>query len=287
MREGVQRVNIGMIVDRPPSPIMADVIERLADRRVEMHVIDSETALVNLNGHHLTYDWYLLKGGSASALALGGMLHTLGARLMHSYLTTVILRNKLAVMQALASCGVPVPETYLVTRAEQIPTLLTSGAVVLKPNDGRRGEGIRLIRDETELDGAISGVPLLVQRYCPPDGPHPEPGKTRFMKVYRIGDRICGVWRSWPIASWPDRDSEPCDVPDVVRGIVLAVGEAFDLTLYGVDIVFSGESPYVVDVPAMGSCTGVPDASKYLADYFLTMGERLCASAPPGHRRVR
>ncbi|MEW5826202.1 MAG: hypothetical protein AB1778_05165 [Candidatus Bipolaricaulota bacterium] len=287
MREGVQRVNIGMIVDRPPSPIMADVIERLADQRVRMDVIDSETALVDLKDHHLTYDWYLLKGGSPSALALGGMLHTLGARLMHSYPTTVILRNKLAVMQALVSCGVPVPETYLVSQVESVRALLASGPVVLKPNDGRRGEGIRVVRHEAELEGILYAAPLLVQQYCPPDGPHPEPGKTRFMKVYRIGDRICGVWRSWPIASWPDRDSTPCGVPDAVREIVLAVGEAFGLTLYGVDIVFSGGRPYIVDVPAMGSCTGVPDAAEYLADYFLTMGERLCASAAPGHRRVR
>jgi hypothetical protein len=35
-----------------------------------------------------------------------------------------------------------------------------------------------------------------------------------------------------------------------------------------VDFVFSGGRPYAVDVIPMGSCTGVPDAARLLADYF-------------------
>ena len=262
-------MNIGLIVDCPPSPIMLDVIERLAARGARMNVIDSERALVNLEDHRPASDWYLLKGGSASALTLGGMLHTLGARLLHSYPTTVILRNKLVVMQALRSRGLPVPATYYVTQIDDIRTLLAAGPVILKPNDGRRGEGIRVVWDATELNRMPIAAPLLVQRYCPPDGPHPEPGKSRFLKAYRIGNEIHGVWRTWPLGPKPECESEPCAISTAIREMVMAVGEVFDISLYGVDFVFSGGRPYPVDVIPMGSCTGVPDAARLLSDYFL------------------
>jgi glutathione synthase/RimK-type ligase-like ATP-grasp enzyme len=270
----VRGVRIGLIMDRSPSSIMVEVMERLGARGVRMDVIDCERARIALAEHRLAYDWYLLKGGSASALTLGGMLHTLGARLLHPYPTTVILRNKLVVMQALQSRGLPVPATYFVTRAEDIEALLATGPLILKPYDGRRGEGIRLVRSLADLDGAGIPVPLLTQRYCPPDGPAPAPGKSRFLKVYRIGDEVFGVWRMWPLAQEAERDGESCAVPAAVHEIVMAVGSVFQATLYGVDIVFSGGRPYIVDVIPMGSCTGVPNAGKLLADYFQAVGGR-------------
>jgi glutathione synthase/RimK-type ligase-like ATP-grasp enzyme len=269
-------------MDRAPSPIMVDVIERLGARGVQMDVIDSERALVNLEDHRPSYDWYLLKGGSASALTLGGMLHTLGARLLHSYPTTVILRNKLVVMQALRSRGLPVPATYYVTQVDDIRALFAAGPVILKPNDGRRGEGIRVVWDATELNHMPIAAPMLVQRYCPPDGPHPEPGKSRFLKAYRIGNEIHGVWRTWPLGPKPECESRPCAVSFAIREMVMAIGDVFDISLYGVDFVFSGGRPYVVDVIPMGSCTGVPDAARLLADYFFAA----CGSGSSVGRRT-
>jgi len=268
MPQGVRSVNIGLIVDCPPSPVMLDVIERLAARGVQMDIIDSERSFVSLEDHRPAYDWYLLKGGSTSALTLGGMLHTLGAQLLHSYPTTVILRNKLVVMQALRSRGLPVPATYYVTESDSIRALLATGPVILKPNDGRRGEGIRVVWSTAELGHIPVATPLLVQRYCPPDGPHPDPGKSRFLKAYRIGNEVYGVWRAWPLDPKPDWDSTPCVISSAIREMVMAVGDVFDISLYGVDFVFSGGRPYVVDVIPMGSCTGVPDAARLLADYF-------------------
>lgn len=268
-------MKIGLIMDRPPSPIMVEVIERLGTRGVQVGVIDSETALVDLGSYRPAHDWYLLKGGSAAALTLGGMLHTLGARLLHPYPTTVILRNKLVVMQALQARGLPVPATYFATRADDIRDLLTTGPLILKPYDGRRGEGVRVLQDPADLDGTGVPCPVLVQRYCPPDGPPPEPGKSRFLKVYRIGDRTFGVWRTWPPSAEAAGDAQPCAISPAVREIVMAVGSVFGVTLYGVDLVFSGGRPYVVDVIPMGSCTGVPDAARLLADYF----SAVCGSA--------
>ncbi len=273
-------MNVGMVVDVPPSPIMVEVIDRLAARGIRVDVIDSETALIGVQELRVAHDWYLLKGGSPAALTLGGMLHTLGARLLHSYPTTVVLRNKLVVMQALEARGLPVPATHFATRPEDVRSLLSSGPLILKPYDGRRGEGIRVIECEEELDREPMVAPLLVQQYLPADGPPPAPGRNRFLKVYRIGDGMYGVWRTWPTPSWADRESEPCGVPAAVREIVLAVGDVFDLTLYGVDVVFSDGHPHIVDVIPMGSCTGVPHAAQLLADYFAEVGRRWGHGAP-------
>lgn len=267
-------MKIGLIMDRPPSAIMVEVIERLHARGVRMDILDAERMCMNLGALPLGHDWYVLKGGSQAALTLGGMLHVVGARLLHSYPTTVLLRNKLVVVQALQTHGLPVPETHYMTRLSDIQPLLSSGPWVVKPNDGRREDGVQVVRTPEDLHGLDVHLPILVQRYCPPDDASPDPGRDLYLKVYRIGDRIFGVRRMWPRLSTGAAVPEPRTVPPHIQQITLAVGKIFGLTLYGLDVVVSGGRPYVVDVIPMGSCEGVPNAAQLLADHFLEAGAR-------------
>ncbi|QAA75904.1 MAG: hypothetical protein BIP78_0136 [Candidatus Bipolaricaulis sibiricus] len=267
-------MHVGLIMDRPPSAIMLEVIGRLAHWGIRMEVLDADRALVNLGELSLAHDWYVLKGGSQAALTIGGMLHMAGAKLLHSYPTTVILRNKLVVMQALQEGGLLVPETFLVTRAADIAPLLASGPLIVKPNDGRREEGVQVVRTPEDLLKLNIPAPILVQRYCPPDEVCPVSGRDLYLKVYRIGDRIFGTRRVWPRLPAGGAAPEPCPVSANIEQIARAVGEIFGLTLYGLDVVVSCGQPHVVDVIPMGSCDGVPNAAQHLADYFREAGER-------------
>lgn len=265
-------MRVGLIMDRPPHAIMLEVIERLQRRGVRMEILDAERMFLNLQELPLAHDWYVLKGGSQAALTIGGMLHVAGAKLLHSYPTTVMLRNKLVVMQALQGGGLPVPETFFVTRTPDVVSLLATGPLIAKPNDGRREEGVQVIRTQQDLLKLNIPAPILVQRYCPPDKACQVSGRDQYLKVYRIGDRVFGVRRMWPQPSPGDKSGETCMVSPAIRRIAFAVGEVFGLTLYGLDIVTSGGRSYVVDVIPMGSCAGVPNAARHLADYFLAVG---------------
>lgn len=239
-----------------------------------MEVLDADQAFLNLSELPLAHDWYVLKGGSQAALTLGGMLHVMGAQLLHPFPTAVVLRNKLVVMQALRKSGLPVPETHFATQAEDIVQLLALGPLIVKPNDGRRERGVQVVRTPEDLSKLSIPAPILVQRYHPPDEACRNPGRDLYLKVYRIGDRVFGVRRVWPRLPAGNADPEPCPVPPPIERIAWTIGEIFGLTLYGLDVVVSGGCPYVVDVIPMGSCDGVPKAAQLLADYFLAAGAR-------------
>lgn len=267
-------MRIGLIMDRPPSAIMVDVIARLRRRGVRMDVLDADRMFTNLADFPPPHDWFVLKGGSQAALTIGGMLHTAGAKLLHSYPTTVVLRNKLVVMRALRQHGLPVPETFFATRTADLAPMLASGPLIVKPNDGRREEGVRVVRTCEDLSTLTIPVPFVAQRYCPPDDLCPVSGRDLYMKVYRIGGEVFGVRRVWPRFPPGGTYPEACPVPPRIRRITWAAGEIFGLTLYGLDVVVSGGQPLVVDVILMGSGEGVPNVAEHLADYFREAGKR-------------
>ena len=51
-------------------------------------------------------------------------------------------------------------------------------------------------------------------------------------------------------------------------------GRAFGIDLYGVDIIESEGTPYVVDMCSIPGFKGVPDAPRVLAEYFHGAAER-------------
>ena len=56
-----------------------------------------------------------------------------------------------------------------------------------------------------------------------------------------------------------------------MREITRRCGEAFGIDLYGVDIIYSAGSPYVVDINSFPGFKGVPDAGAHLAEYIAAL----------------
>lgn len=107
--------------------------------------------------------------------------------------------------------------------------------------------------------------PLLAQRYKEPKG--------RDRKLYRIGERVFGVKRTWPVRSYEEKLGEPFPVSEELRQIVWRCGAAFGIDLYGVDVIES-DRPYVIDMSSFPGFKGVPDAAALLADYIYEVGRR-------------
>jgi ribosomal protein S6--L-glutamate ligase len=256
-----------------PSPIMPEVMRLLSERGVKVSAIYPDEQVTDLAAVRVEHDLYVLKSGTELALSLAGALDALGAAILNPYLVTERCRDKIVATRILQAAGVAVPATYAGGRPGQLLPLLEDGPIVVKPYRGSQGRGVQVVRGVADLPGVqLSGGLLFAQRFHRPQG--------RDRKIYRIGDEVFGVKRIWPAATYEDKRGEPYEVPPELRDLAWRCGRAFGMELYGLDVVMSGDGPYVVDISSFPGFKGVPDASRRLADYIHAAGLRASRGEP-------
>jgi ribosomal protein S6--L-glutamate ligase len=264
-------MRIGMIVGWL-NPNLTAAVEILRERGAAVELIRPEEQALDLAAVRVQNDLYIIKSGTPLAMSLAGTLHALGTATLNPYPTVALLRDKLIVTRLLQHAGIPTPETYVTTSPQAVAPLLSEGPLILKPHQGSRGRGVRIVTSADELDAIPADGPLLAQRYHRPDG--------RDHKIYRIGAELFGVRRPWPLSSYEDKTGEPYALSPELREIALKIGGLFGIDLYGCDVVVSEGRPYVVDVDKFGSTMGVPDAPRRLADYIYAAAERAVHGRP-------
>jgi len=263
-------MKIGIILENPAqiSPITAEMIGLLEEWGVSVRRLFPSTALAHLAQLHVDCDLYVFKkSNSKLALSLGGVLHAIGARLLNPYPVTAMLRDKIITSRVLQMHDVPTPETYIVNSSAQLEPLLADGPLIVKPYDGSQGRGVRIIENSDALhEAALPDGLIFAQRYHRPQG--------RDYKVYCIGDQFFGVRRVWPATTFEEKLGEPFTLTPEMRQIAQRCSQAFGITLFGIDIVYSNDRPYVVDVSSFPGFKGVPDAALRLADYIYAVARR-------------
>ena len=252
---------------------MPSVVRTLAELGAAVDVIvpPAPGRPVELSSVRVEHDLYILHKISGLALSLAGALHGLGATIVNPYPASAALRDKIVATRTLQAAGVPVPATYVATGTDALLPLLEDGPIVVKPYQGAGGHHVRIVRsgaDLSDLDlGRAGRDPIFAQRYHEPQG-----GRDR--KVYVIGDRCFGVMKVFPRRTAEEKQGEPFTVSDELRDIALRCGRAFGAELYGVDIIESDGTPYVVDVGTTPGYKGVPDAPRLVAEYLYAAAER-------------
>jgi len=244
------------------------VMQALAHKGAIVDIVHPTGRAIDLSQIRVDHDLYVLRKMSGLALSLAGALHELGAAIINSYPVTATLRDKIVSSRILQAAGVPTPATFSASQVEELVPLLADGPLIVKPYQGGGGHGIRIVRTPDELAAVPHEhrEPLFAQRYHAPDG--------RDRKLYVIGDQVFGVKKVFPRRTDAEKFGEPFTPAPELRDIALRCGRAFDVDLYGVDIVESSGQPYVVDVGSIPGFKGVPDAVALLARYLYAAAER-------------
>jgi ribosomal protein S6--L-glutamate ligase len=176
-------------------------------------------------------------------------------------ITTV--RDKPRTAQVLAARGIATPTTWLVDSPallRQVPA--DRFPLLLKPHAGDNARGIVLVRDVAELDDLEwNDSMVLAQEYV-------EAGAVD-VKVYAAGAHVWAVRRPSPLVL-PGRTvpsgMQRVEVTPALRRIATAVAEAFDLSLFGIDVLETSRGPLVVDVNEFPNFTGIDEAVPTVAD---------------------
>jgi ribosomal protein S6--L-glutamate ligase len=255
--------------------VMQDVAGLLRARGAVFEFIHAGESAVDLASLRPGHDLYVLKSSAEPALCFASALHVSGANILNPYPTVAAMKDKVVTAKILQEAGVPAPESFIAADAAQLASFLDDGPLVVKPYwAGSKGRGVSVIHSREQLSEVSSeGGIIYAQRYHQPDG--------RDHKLYCIGEEVLGVMRVWPARTYEDKLGQPFAVSDEMRDIALRCGRAFGVEVFGVDVILSNGSPYVVDVNSFPGFKGAPGAAKLLADYIYAEAEKTVRAKAP------
>ena len=253
--------------------VVADVLRGWGH---EVDVLRPRTQLTDLDALlGKAYDAFVLKTVSGGpGLSILEAVAAAGATTLNDHKAIRLARDKAVAASRTRAAGIPFPTTLFASRSAvlaQAPRELYP--LVVKPNNGSSCEQILRVdspEELAELDIDDSGF-LLVQPYLP------NPGYD--VKLYNTGEEVFAAVRRSPLHPGEDVVEELVPVTDELREIALAVGEAFGLDIYGVDVVETEDGWVVLDVNDFPSFGGIPDAAERLARSVLRMAHRAAQGA--------
>lgn len=244
------------------SVLVPEMVDRLHSLGCETEVIDPDAGPVDLGAVQTDADVYILKSGTEAALSFAGVLHARGARVVNPYPVAAACRDKVVQTHVLAEAGVPVPQSWMSVDPMSLLSQLSEGPLILKDPRGSQGRGLEIVHDRDRLAALPAGTPWLAMRYYRPEG--------QDLKLYRIGDEVFGVERIFPARTYTQKLGRPYAVSDELRDIVLRCGDAFGISVYGVDVIRSRGKHWVVDMSSFPGFKGVPAAGRRIVDHVLS-----------------
>lgn len=278
-------MNICLIMDNPETsrhPVIAVALQKLSlkhnIRFLDVRSLTGPQA-IEQETIYPQADLYLLKSHASQALALAHYLEQRGALVVNSWHSSVTCQDRILMSQRMQDTRLPWPHTrYFPTLAEllQQPDLseTISYPCIIKSQYSYRGDLVKKINTATELAALApswSSEPIVIQDFTVSDGWD--------IKLWVIDQQIFAARRRTPLEPGGAREDVPLqdhELPDEWIRITRNIGIAFDLRLYGVDLLISEKKPVVVDVNSFPGFRGVPGAD----DALVTLVEKL------GHRKL-
>ena len=250
----------------------AALIDQLAVRGVRTRVLVADDLVVEAAPTPGIQDpWAELQDGDVVVartrnrfgLSLLPAAERRGIRVLTPWAPIAAVRDKPRAAQVLALHGLPTPRTFIADSPGALKALPAERfPLILKPHAGDNGRGLVLVGEPTALDDVHwEDSMVLAQEFVECGGVD--------LKLYAAGERLWAVRRPSPLGrSAPQAASAAAaaiDPTPELRRLALACGEAFGLTLYGIDLLESPRGPLIVDVNEFPNYTGVPEAAETIA----------------------
>ncbi|MBV9101040.1 MAG: hypothetical protein JOZ46_12265 [Candidatus Dormibacteraeota bacterium] len=252
------------------------VVEQLRASGHECSVIEPQVAVANVNDLAGDRDFDAIVLRTVSNGPGLSLLHALGAcgvTTINDAEAVLRVRDKVVVAAIARAHGIPFPDTYFLAEArlvEQVPERLFP--LVVKPSFGGFGRNIRLIRTPQEaMSFGSNGGPhhWVAQPWLPNLGYD--------VKLYNTGRSIHAVRRRSSLLGGADGDREVIPLTDAMRDLAERIGAAFQLEIYGADVVDSTEGWIVVDVNDFPSFKMIDEAPEELARSIVDITRRRLA----------
>ena len=225
------------------------------------------------------YDAYVLKTVSGGpGLSILEAAAAAGIPTVNDHRAIRLARDKAVAASRARAAGIPFPQTYFAARSALLSQLPPEAyPLVVKPNNGSSCEQVLRVdspADLEQLDIDDSGY-LLVQPYLP------NPGYD--LKLYNTGDGVFAAVRRSPLHAGEDVVEELVPVSPELHALTLAVGAAFGLDIYGIDVIETSQGWMVLDINDFPSFGLVPAAAWHIARTVLRQARRAQSTTPVQH----
>ena len=223
------------------------------------------------SGHR--HDAYVLKTVSEGpGLSLLDAAGAAGVTTVNDHRAIRLARDKAVAASRARAAGLPFPRTFFAARTSLLEGLPREMyPLVVKPNNGSSCEQVLRVErpeDLASLDIDDTGY-LLAQPYLP------NPGYD--VKLYNTGDEVFAAVKRSPLHPGAPVVEELVPTTPELRSLALAVGRAFGLDIYGVDVIETPQGWMVLDVNDFPSFGKVPHAAERLARTILRLARQAIA----------
>ncbi|MCQ4079945.1 phosphotransferase [Streptomyces sp. RB6PN25] len=229
-------------------------------------------------------DLYLLKAHSPQAVELARQAESRGGLVVNSGDATEFCQDRVQMAERAFRVGLPFPQTCHFSSLSELGAALARPSasefpLIVKSRTSRRGDLVARLAgpaDVRSLEARWGDEPVVTQDAVANDG--------RDYKVYVIGSRVFAKLCGSPLDGRAPTVTSALDVDRLPRGwldLVRAVGESFDLQIYGVDILATVDGPMIVDINPFPGCRGIPGPPEALADFVIRTGAGTASAVSP------
>ncbi|GAC1567684.1 MAG: hypothetical protein NVS3B14_14500 [Ktedonobacteraceae bacterium] len=273
-------MHICLILDNPETmlhPVIAVAVQKLKARHsvrlLDVRDLTSAQALME-EQRHLLADVYLLKSHAQQAINVAHVVEQRGAFVINSWASTLACQDRSRMARRMVEEHLPWPHTFSFASLSQLleqHDLFTTLPIplIVKSRYSRRGDLVAKVDGAEQLRTfapAWSQEPVILQKFTAGDGWD--------IKLWVIGPHIFAARRRSPLDSAGKKDYPLTteELPEEWVRTVREIGRAFNLHLYGVDLLITDHGPVIVDVNSFPGFRGVPNADEALVELVERLG---------------